>query len=176
MSGTELDRLLTFPFFKRLERADVAALMKVSRLLCYPAGACIFNEGDPADALHIVSEGEVSIRKMIDGKTVMLATLAAGDLFGESGILHAEPGVRVASALSLQAATTFAITRSDLDALVERSPATGARLYRLLAAISFGRLSKVNEMYARLFIEARGERHMPELKALYQQLSRDWGI
>ena len=43
----------------------------------------LLKEGDPGGALYIVLEGVVRVRKMISGREDVLATLGAGEMFGE---------------------------------------------------------------------------------------------
>ena len=44
------------PLLARLPEADLKALASRGRVGSYPAGAVIFREGDPGDALHVVAE------------------------------------------------------------------------------------------------------------------------
>src|SRR5437899_6885458 len=43
----------------------------------------IVKQGSPADGMYLALEGEVRVRMMIGGKESILATLAAGQFFGE---------------------------------------------------------------------------------------------
>lgn len=52
------------------------------------AGTVLFVEGDPADFLYLVCDGEVELVKdSKDGPSVVLAAVKSGDFFGELGVL-----------------------------------------------------------------------------------------
>ena len=46
----------------------------------------LVKEGDPGGAVYIVLEGMVRVRKMISGREDVLATLGAGEMFGEMSL------------------------------------------------------------------------------------------
>ena len=51
----------------------------------------VVRQGEPGDAMFMVLEGEVRVRLMIGGKESMLATLGAGDFFGEMTLFDHGP-------------------------------------------------------------------------------------
>ena len=51
----------------------------------------IIKQGSPGDAMYLVLEGEVRVRLMIAGKESVLATLGAGDFFGEVALFDHGP-------------------------------------------------------------------------------------
>jgi CRP-like cAMP-binding protein len=58
----------------------------------YPAGAIIFRQGYPGDHAYIVQQGEVDIfLEEIDRTETHLATLGAGEMFGELALLEEKP-------------------------------------------------------------------------------------
>jgi CRP/FNR family cyclic AMP-dependent transcriptional regulator len=86
---------------------DAEALIELARhgdTRQWEAGTAVVTEGEPADALYIVHEGE--LRAVVgggNGRAVELNTLGPGDVFGEL-ILHGE----------LRTATVEALTRVRL--------------------------------------------------------------
>jgi CRP-like cAMP-binding protein len=54
----------------------------------YPAGSIIISQGEIPDKFYLISQGEVTIiRRLVDGREVILNPLADGDYFGEIGLL-----------------------------------------------------------------------------------------
>ncbi len=58
----------------------------------------LFDEGDPGDAAFIVDSGLVGIYKTVEGEHVELATLKAGELFGEMAIVDGSERMAYAKA------------------------------------------------------------------------------
>jgi len=68
----------------------------------YREGHVIFREGEQAWAAFLVESGSVDIVKNADGPSPMhLATIGAGDLFGEMGLIDGSPRSATASAAEM---------------------------------------------------------------------------
>ena len=80
-------------------------------------GDVIFREGGPSDAAYEIVSGTVEIAKMGNDGNVILATLGAGEMFGEMGVL--DQGERNATAKAIGPVTVNAIDRKDFLAGVE---------------------------------------------------------
>ena len=80
----------------------------------YAANKTLFNEGDQGNAVFIIETGRVAIVKTIDGKKVQLATLKAGELFGEMALVDGSP--RMASAVTLEPSVIARIPREIFEA------------------------------------------------------------
>jgi hypothetical protein len=50
----------------------------------------LVKEGDPSGAMYIILEGVARVRKMIGGREDILATLSAGEMFGEMSLFDAQ--------------------------------------------------------------------------------------
>lgn len=72
------------------------------------AGSIIFNEGDISDKAYIIRSGKVEIFRRIQQGTLLLATLEAGEIFGEMGVLSEQPRTAYAAA-----ATDVTVTEID---------------------------------------------------------------
>jgi len=96
------DAIKAMQVFSRLPDKEVAALAKAGREVEHPAGGVIMKQGDRGVGFHIILEGSVDV--FVGESTV--ATLSAGDYFGEIGLIDEQP----------RTATVVAAT--DLKALV----------------------------------------------------------
>lgn len=68
----------------------------------YRPGQTLFHEGDQAWAAFLIETGSVDIlRNAADGDEVTLATVGAGDLIGEMGLIDNEPRSATARARTL---------------------------------------------------------------------------
>jgi CRP-like cAMP-binding protein/predicted MFS family arabinose efflux permease len=102
----------------------------------FPAGAMVLREGDPADALYVIVDGEVSASARGEGETEQfLRTVGPGGYVGEIGLLTAGP--RTATVTAVTPLTMWRLPGDDfLDALQESQASSallqtsGARLAR----------------------------------------------
>lgn len=86
--------LKSAPVFARLSGEDVAPLARMAEVVTFATGERIFTEGEMGDALYVVVRGKVRILR---GRTT-LATLGAGEAFGEMAVLDEVPRSATADA------------------------------------------------------------------------------
>ena len=109
-----------------------------------PAGRVVIREGDDADALWILAQGELSVRTGDDGAgRGELAPVIAPGYVGELGLLHGIP--RTATVRTKGQATLFRIDGQDFLAALETSrpsasllSVAGARMSRTPARATAG--------------------------------------
>ncbi len=71
-------------------------------------GEIVYREGDPADCVYFIEKGEVEVSRSHYGQKDGIATLRAGDYFGEMSVLSDRPN---------RNATVRAITEAKIAAL-----------------------------------------------------------
>lgn len=86
-----LDKVRRIGFFTGFTDKELVRLLKICHTRKYAAGEPIFREGEQGDRLFVLLAGEVEIVKEMGGETKVLATMTAGDVFGEMAIVDAEP-------------------------------------------------------------------------------------
>lgn len=124
--------LARVPLFDALPEPELLALARSARLRKFRRGEVIFHQGDPGDALFIVSQGRVKISLPSDaGDEAILATLRAGDFFGELALLDGAP--RSASATALEPTETLVVPRERFRDAIENVPGFRDALFELLA-------------------------------------------
>lgn len=57
----------------------------------FEAGETVYREGDPGDALFVVTEGKVEVLREVGDEEVRLAVLEKGSIFGETGVIRDQP-------------------------------------------------------------------------------------
>ncbi|MFO7603659.1 MAG: cyclic nucleotide-binding domain-containing protein [Gammaproteobacteria bacterium] len=77
--------------FRYLPEAALASLLARLSLVSYAAGHRILDAGVPGDALYVVISGEVIVSQPGNETDQRLATLSAGDYFGEWSMLTGAP-------------------------------------------------------------------------------------
>jgi serine/threonine-protein kinase len=94
-------------------------------------GQVIVREGDAADAAYVVIEGRCEVFREQAGGRQPLRVLEAGDVFGETALLSAEP--RTATVAALDDVTVKVVTKEAFERELEHSTWLGV-LVRQLAA------------------------------------------
>jgi CRP-like cAMP-binding protein len=98
----------------------------------FPAGAVIFEEGDPGSRMYVIQSGEVRILKRVGRREITLARLGPGEAFGEMALLEGQP--RSATALVEAAARILEIDELAFADLVRNNGEIALRLLRRLSA------------------------------------------
>jgi CRP-like cAMP-binding protein len=98
----------------------------------FPAGAVVFEEGDPGSRMYVIQTGEVRILKRIGTRTITLAHLGAGEAFGEMALLEGQP--RSATAVVELPSRILVIDEAAFADLVHRNGEIALRLLRRLSA------------------------------------------
>lgn len=120
-----LELLRAVPVFKSLSDKELIGILDSPRTeeREYGTKALIVRESEPADSMYLVLDGAVEIQiRNVWGRDITVATLRAGDFFGEQALLSGEEGRRNASARAGHHARCLRIAREDVKLGVERDP------------------------------------------------------
>ena len=98
----------------------------------FPAGAVVFEEGDPGSRMYVIQAGEVRILKRLGPREITLALLGPGEAFGEMALLEGQP--RSATAVVVSNARILEIDEAAFADLVRRNGEIALRLLRRLSA------------------------------------------
>jgi CRP/FNR family transcriptional regulator, cyclic AMP receptor protein len=117
--------------FRGLSAPTVAQIAALSVRRPYAAGAIVFSQGDPGDALYGVVTGKVRISASApDGKEMFLNIMEPGDTFGEIALLDGNP--RTATASAMAPCELLVIMREPFLNLLQRESTLSIHLLRLL--------------------------------------------
>ncbi|MBL8834350.1 MAG: cyclic nucleotide-binding domain-containing protein [Rhodospirillales bacterium] len=73
----------------------------------FRAGRAIFRKGDAGDVAYVIQSGTVEIVRPVVDQRRIIASLAAGEIFGEMALIDGRP--RMADAIALTDVTVLAI-------------------------------------------------------------------
>ena len=90
----------------------------------------VFQQGDLGDSVYVIEDGECDVLQEKDGAQKLLATLKAGDYFGEMALLSDQS--RNATIQARTAMNVLIIPKGDFDKLRHSVPAFG-EIFRALA-------------------------------------------
>lgn len=86
----------------------------------FSSGQTIVEEGDSGDSIFFIQSGHAKVIAHILGKEMELATLSAGDVFGEVAFLTGRP--RTASVISLDKLEVIEFNKFLLEEILEKHP------------------------------------------------------
>jgi len=87
----------------------------------FPAKSVIIKEGDQAAGFFVINSGKVEVVQDVDGSNPQqLATLSAGDFFGEMALFEGFP--RNATVRAMEDTECMAMTRWDFTAEMKTHP------------------------------------------------------
>jgi CRP-like cAMP-binding protein len=79
------------PLFSCLDTDQLAMLAGGARRIRFGRGERIIRQGDAGDSMFILSHGTAEVLAEKEGRSWPVATLSAGDCFGEISLLTGEP-------------------------------------------------------------------------------------
>lgn len=132
----DIEELLRTPVFRDLSPDDVSELVPHLSERRFSRGAAVWIEGDVADAIYIVAEGQLkSFRVSSDGAEVVLRLHPAGDLTGEVGLFHPS-GQRQVSLTAMEPTRCLVLRRDPLLAFMANHPKALRRLLERLSSMA----------------------------------------
>lgn len=141
------EMLRRYPYFAKISEESLKEIAMMAEERSYPAGLQLFNEGDPADYLNIIVEGEVQIQYQLgNGEKRTVDTLVAGDILVWSALI--EPYKTTAIGTTSKPTKVIAIKAKPLRELCDRDPMVGYQLTREIAKLLAHRLESARVQLA----------------------------
>ena len=136
-----------------LTRNDWTLIESKAKRIRVQVGQEIIKEGARIDHLYVLRSGSASVE--LEGTTsrAVIATLRAGDVFGEMAFLG--DSTATAAVVATDEVDVDAIWANDLRELVTMFPGFGARFYRSLAVILAQRLRETSRELLREMTKKR---------------------
>jgi signal transduction histidine kinase len=126
------NELREIPIFAELTDGDLRLLAARSREQRLETGEILFAEGEPADAFHVVLDGELRITKTIEGRETEIDLLPSGGFTGDIGLLIDLP--HVGTARALRPTKLLVLDRAAFRALITELPAVAREVLPLMGA------------------------------------------
>ena len=125
---------MDWPVLASLPPHEQRKLVAGLRRRSYHRDEVIFHQGDPADTLHLIAAGHVSVRVTLrGGEFVVVAILGPGEAFGESALVGS-PHARGATIIALEQCETLSLGRDEFHRLRASYPGVDRFLVELLSA------------------------------------------
>ena len=126
-------RPVEWPLLAGLTEAERRDVLAAARKRTFVRNEVVCHAGDPADSIHLVTDGHLSVRvTLASGDTALINVLGPGTYFGELALLRADR-VRTATITALEPAGTLAINAAAFRRLCESRPQVEHALTATLA-------------------------------------------
>ena len=148
--------LADMSFFSGLDLEDLAAIARAGDILEFDANGIIFKEGETAEDLFGILQGEVELSLMFEEnrletniqyeesilariqvlqEPIVFDTLDPGEIFGWSSLVG--PGQLTSTARCVRPTRVFAVPAPRLKAILDKNPQAGYLLMERLGGICF---------------------------------------
>jgi hypothetical protein len=124
------ESIAPLPCFQNFAPSEIILLAKIMRRWDLPAGTILFAEGEPGGSCFVISEGEVDVSINSRGRQQLLATLTAGNLFGQVSLITGMP--RSATCSVRKDAVLLEIERTGCERLLRGGTAIALKLLAVL--------------------------------------------
>lgn len=119
------------PLFESLSGEQLDHLVKQARLNIFGRGEPVIEEGSPGDSMFVLLRGEANVFVSKNGSTIHVATLTAGNCFGEMSLLTGEP--RSATVRAHRDCYVMEIGKPTMAEVLQSEPGYLVQLSELLA-------------------------------------------
>jgi CRP/FNR family cyclic AMP-dependent transcriptional regulator len=147
-SAPEKNKILflkKIPIFKSLSRSQLDEVAQIVYERYYSENEYLFEVNQPGAALFMIQSGSVSVEIPGDNDSYTeLAVLQKNAFLGELALLDGSP--RSASARAVEPVVVQALSRDDLNNLIQTEPEIASQIYRQLANIIGARLKQTNDL------------------------------
>jgi CRP-like cAMP-binding protein len=128
----DVETLRNIPLFATLPTARLKLIAYTAEVVCFEPGEVMVREGDPADAVYIITEGESEVLLTSGSdKEILLGTMGRHTLFGETAVLARTS--RTATVRAKDRVVTFKISSKLFLDLLRESPEIGLQVMTLQA-------------------------------------------
>ena len=130
----DVETLRNIPLFAGLPTARLKLIAYTAEVLRFEPGEVIVQQGDPADAVFIIADGEADVR---------LGTMGRHSLLGEIGVIC--NGRRTATVQAKQRVVTLKISARVFLDLLRQSPDIGMQVMRIMAGRLEGTMAIIRQ-------------------------------
>lgn len=140
--------------FRALRRIRILAAMKDAELEKFAQfleteklaqWSVVVKQGDPGDTMYFILEGELRVRMDVGGKETILATLGAGEFFGDISLF--DHGPRSADVVANTDSVVVKFSTAAFDKLSKEAPELATPFLRAIGKTLTARIRADNKRY-----------------------------
>ena len=127
-NDAKIERLASIPLFAGSRPRELEQVARLCTEVDVPSGRALCREGETGQEFFVIEDGTVAVS--VGGKEV--ATLGAGDFFGELALLDAGP--RNATVTAQTDVRVLVVSRQEFMGLLEQEPVVAVRMLPAIGA------------------------------------------
>ncbi|PJF40362.1 MAG: Crp/Fnr family transcriptional regulator [Chloroflexi bacterium] len=113
--------------FQDLSAEEVENVGKQAKMSTYPANHIFYSPGDAGEVLFILKRGRVQLYRIsLDGRKLVIATLASGTIFGQMALVG--QGLHETFAEAIEECVICSMSRDEVERLLIEKPQVTLRL------------------------------------------------
>ena len=116
MSGMFAAQTMRYDTFAALPPAHIASLLARFQRSAFKRGDVVIRQGAAGDYYYLIEQGQCLVTREVEGRTVELAELKAGDAFGEEALVSDSP--RNATVTMGSDGILLVLSKADFNALL----------------------------------------------------------
>jgi CRP/FNR family cyclic AMP-dependent transcriptional regulator len=152
MAGVNpVERLQRLAAFSHLSAEHLAQLARCTSFSRFPKGVTVVKEGDSTTDAYVIDSGSVRIQRETPYGKYPLATLTAGEIFGETSFV--DQGARSSDATTLEKSEFLVLNPLALSTVTDRDQRFTVALYWAFWKSLSRKLRATNETLAKFFSE-----------------------
>jgi CRP/FNR family transcriptional regulator, cyclic AMP receptor protein len=141
--------------FTGFNEEDMDLLRPLFKELSFQAGTVIFQQGEPAEFLYLVTTGIVDMSfKPYDGLPMTISHVGKGGLFGWSAVVGSEK--YTSSAIAIEAVNVFRVRGSELREYCSAHPEAGKTILERLADGASSRWNDAHKQVQAILLQGLG--------------------
>jgi small-conductance mechanosensitive channel/CRP-like cAMP-binding protein len=126
-----VDALSRVDVFRVLDAEKIDRLARRLRLVLFGPNEVILRQGEPGDSLYVVRSGEVAVRVAAHGVQRDVATLSAGQFFGEMSLMTGAS--RSATIVARTDVQCYVVSKDAFQEILESKPDLAATISEILS-------------------------------------------
>jgi small-conductance mechanosensitive channel/CRP-like cAMP-binding protein len=115
-----VDALSRVDVFRALDAEKIDRLARRMRMIIYGPGEVVLRQGDPGDSLYVVRSGSVAVQLGAHGARKEVATLSAGQFFGEMSLMTGES--RSATVVAKSDCECYIVDKEAFQEILDERP------------------------------------------------------
>jgi CRP/FNR family transcriptional regulator, cyclic AMP receptor protein len=123
----KIELLSAVPLFSACSQRELRRIGSLATVVDVEEGEVLTKEGSPGSDFFVIAEGKASVTL----RKKRLATLKAGDFFGEMALIDTAP--RAATVTAESPMRVYVIGGSDFSALLDQIPVVARKMLRAMA-------------------------------------------
>ncbi len=133
--------------FSNLAIGTVHDLIDTMKVITYPEGTVVIEQGAEGDSMYIIKSGSVRVSRLDDESQdeIRLAVLADGDYFGEMSLIDNMP--RSANVITIEESIILRLSRNDFNVFLKERPQVALFFYKTFLQETINRHRNIISKY-----------------------------